>query len=209
MTRLMVDDSANKPAALQADPDQGDYVSQSGLDISIVPNDLTQMFHWLNVKYFAGDIPSYIPVSFENLEDEVLGTTEVTLDTEHDKNGQMMTDSQGRPIYKVDANGQPIVVSGSIVMRITERYHANSNASSDNYGKKQLICTLLHEMVHAYFYTHGKPGEGHHKNFQKKLRDISNITGLPWNYLLGGYQPDMDESRSNSRIKQLAGLSQQ
>jgi SprT-like family len=167
-------------------------VSQPGLDISTVPNDLKEMFHWLNGKYFAGDIPSFIPVNFERLGYSD-GLTESTLEVESDKNGQMLKDSEDRPIYKVDANGQPIAVISSIKIRISEKYKPNSNVSYSNDMKNKVICILLHEMVHAYFFSHGKPAEGHHSNFKQKLRAISNQTGLPWDDLLGGYQPDMDE----------------
>jgi len=189
----------------QADPDQEKHVGV--IDVSKVPNSLQDMFAYLNAAFFNNAIPPDIPVKYDSLPQGVNGMTEVDLQVEKDKNGQMLKDSKGRPVYKVDANGQPIYVSDSAVIYITEKLNLENMDNVKRYKgdlKRIVISVLLHEMVHAYWDTHGKPGEGHHVFFKSKLSDIAVKTGIKYEELLGGWQSDMDESCRNSRIKQLA-----
>ena len=181
------------------------------IDADIVPDDLRAMFNYLNANFFNGSIPSNIPVTYKKLQGDQVGLTTIDLITENDDTGQSLKDNQGRPVYKTDSNGQPIYKPDSAYINIDDVYNPAGwdQPEYKDWIKRKLILILLHEMTHAYFDTHGRPGEGHHKNFQAKCSDIAQKIGLTLSDLLGDAQPDMDESRSNSRIKQLAGLSQQ
>jgi len=197
---------ASPPTPSPVNPNQNK--STMTLDISQVPDDIKEMFNYLNGKFFGGQLPSDIPVAYKNLPGNTVGLTTIDLITETDPNGQPSKDKQGRPIYKIDANGQPVYKPNSATIDIDQLYNPNGWYDPDQKAdtKRQLIGILLHEMTHAYFDTHGRPGEGHHKNFQAKLSAIAQQIGLSLSDLIGDYQSDMNESFKVWRIKQLAGV---
>lgn len=151
------------------------------------PYDPQGIYDMMNTRVFNGTLPN-IPVKWGTKEDTSGGfaSTEARINCPIDK----ITNQSIR------SNDVCSLSQDSDIKMYVTRFTEDPRNPFDH---AQLISTIVHEAVHAYWYTHNKVVEGHGSNFRRLLYDACRKIGCDYDRALGDYQDDMREGFRDMR----------